>query len=109
MFIDNSIDIACFEGNTTVNIPEYNSDIDMKAYPNLDGSFTNISFFVERESRIEAMLFNLIGEEVRMLHTGISAPGPQTLKANLEGLPAGIYFIRIDLGKSIFTEKIAIN
>jgi hypothetical protein len=55
------------------------------------------------------MLFNLIGEEVRMLHTGISAPGPQTLKANLEGLPAGIYFIRIDLGKSIFTEKIAIN
>mgnify|MGYP006287625167 CR=1 FL=1 len=102
-------DMAYFEGNTAVNIPEYNSDINLKIYPNPVTSSVHVDFFLEKNANAAIRVYSLMGKEIKTLHSGSLTAGPHSLTQDLTMLPAGIYFIKIDLGSKVFTEKIAIN
>jgi len=102
-------DMAYFEGNTAVNIEEYNSDINLKIYPNPVTSSVHVDFFLEKNAEADIRIYSLMGKEIKILQSGSLSAGPHSVMQDLSMLPAGIYFIKIDLGSKVFTEKIAIN
>lgn len=48
---------------------------------------------------------NPIGQEVR-IYNGLIAPGPVNLDFNIASLPAGTYFVRLDLEDSFAIQPI---
>ena len=90
------------------NSPE-NFDL-FPAFPNPFNSSTIISFYLPSASRVLLRIFNLLGEEVRVLANREFSAGSHALRWEAIDFPAGIYFYQISLphttktGKLIFTK-----
>ncbi|NJB86385.1 glycosidase [Lewinella marina] len=67
--------------------------------PNPTGGQLRTSFFLEQAATVSVTLIDLMGRPVRQLHSGFLPAGPQQLAAELGGLPAGTYFVRITEGR----------
>ena len=70
-------------------------------FPNPFNAGTTITFHAPRSGYAEVMVYNLLGQRVRTLFTGIAAAGPTTVDwpraTNDAGqdLPSGVYLIRL--------------
>lgn len=102
-------DMAFFEGNTAVGLPEHNAGMEVKVYPNPATTSVNVSFFLPKEANVDISLYDLAGKKIATPHSGISGAGPQDVPVKLDGIKPGFYIIRIDTGTSAFTQKITIN
>lgn len=73
----------------------------LSVYPNPFGAQTSIKFNLEKDSEISVAVYNLKGQKVRTLESGVQAKGGHTLTWKGEsdtGLQVGngIYFIRLN-------------
>lgn len=72
-------------------------------YPNPFNAQTNISFALPFESEVEVVVYNVLGQTVKTLATGVLAAGEHTVNwdgTNAQGNPvaSGTYFIRMKSG-----------
>jgi len=76
-------------------------------YPNPFNPETVIEFDVPAPGRGEVTLrvFDLLGREVATLLTGAAAGGAHRVSWNAAGLPAGVYFYRLQAGAFSATKK----
>jgi len=79
-------------------------------YPNPFNPTTNISFSIPEESFVTLTVWNLIGENVRTVHSGNLSEGRYTLNFNGRdnngsALASGIYFYKIEAGNFTDSKK----
>ncbi len=91
--------------NMVINVPE------LISYPNPFSNSTTIRFNSKNSGRIKLKIYNLSGFPVKTLIDGYYEAGESSLRWNGcddsgTRLPAGIYFIRLQAGKEIYTEKL---
>ncbi len=83
---------------------------EVKVFPNpSDGRFT-LTFEYKGEEKINAKVFDLTGKQIKDISEDL-VKSERSVRADvdLESPSSGIYFIRIELGKSLLTKKIIIR
>ena len=60
------------------------------------GQSTRLRVTAQTRQSVEAALFNVLGQQVRVLHRGSVAPGrPLDARLSTDGLASGLYFVRV--------------
>ena len=82
-------------------------------YPNPFNPQTSISFAIPEKSDVNLSVYDILGNKVRTLANGEFEPGDHKVifdGNNDSGKPvsAGIYFYRLDTGKSSITRKMVL-
>jgi hypothetical protein len=84
--------------NRNSNITAFKDGIGIKMTPNPVGDQAVVDFAVPGTGSVSMLLFNALGQRVRTIVTGASAPGQYQLQLRdeLKALSRGIYMLRIE-------------
>ena len=74
-------------------------------YPNPFNPSTKIEYSVAKTSFVTLKVFNVLGQEVATLSSGIQSPGNYSSTFNASRLTSGIYFYRLQAGGVNITKK----
>ncbi|MEE4311062.1 MAG: T9SS type A sorting domain-containing protein, partial [candidate division KSB1 bacterium] len=66
-------------------------------YPNPFNPSTVISFHVPEESDVSIAIYNVLGEEVALIHNSVQEAGVHEITWDASDLPGGVYFVRVAL------------
>ena len=77
-------------------------------YPNPFNPSTNINYIVEKSSRLNIDLFNLKGEKIKTLFSGVRNIGKYSLNVNLDNLPSGQYLIKLANQNNVEIRKVTL-
>lgn len=77
-------------------------------YPNPFNSTTYIKYQVHREGRIRIVLYNVLGEKLKILSDEYKTIGSYSLTFNSNELPSGIYLYALESGSEVIVKKLAI-
>jgi hypothetical protein len=80
----------------------------LAVHPNPFNPATEITFSAPGGRQSTVMIHDVRGQRVALLFDGPAAGGSQSVTWNAEGLPSGIYLVRVTSGKESATEKIAL-
>lgn len=78
-------------------------------YPNPANGVAYIDFTLNRSAKITAELYNLLGEQVKVIAQANFKAGGNTLNFDTSTLQKGIYFIRLQSNQTTLTKKITVN
>jgi hypothetical protein len=83
---------------------------EVKVFPNpSDGRF-KLTFEYSGQEKINAKVFDLTGKQIKDISEDlVKSERSVTADVDLESPSSGIYFIRIELGKSSLTKKIIVR
>lgn len=74
-------------------------------YPNPFNPSTTIRYSVPQSGEVSLKVFNLLGEEVATLFTGVQQAGNHTVRFNGSNLASGMYLYRLQMGNLTETKK----
>ncbi|HSL87914.1 MAG TPA: T9SS type A sorting domain-containing protein [Ignavibacteriaceae bacterium] len=77
-------------------------------YPNPFNPVTRISFGIPQKSNVMLRVFNLIGEEVAVLASGLYEAGTYNFDFDASGLPSGVYVYALQTENSIISKKMTL-
>jgi len=77
-------------------------------YPNPFNPTTNIRFDIAKTTDVRLVVYNSLGEEVKVLSEGVKSPGTYELKFDATGLASGVYYYRLFAGSYIETKKMMV-
>ena len=78
-------------------------------YPNPFNPRTTLRFAVVMTAPVRLVLYNALGQEVRVLFEGVAAAGEtQTVHLDGSGLPSGVYLVRLTGEKVAATEQLVL-
>lgn len=66
--------------------------------PNPTSDEARIYFALQRPGMVEVDVIDMTGRAVRMVHSGNLPAGEQRIDVNVDALPAGMYFVRLQQG-----------
>ncbi len=90
---------------TPPGITEHKSDLISTVYPNPFATHTTLSYTLDKPGNIRFTVYNVQSQIVYRMEEE-QGKGKQTLQWNAEGLPAGMYYFRIQAGEMLGSEKI---
>jgi len=67
-------------------------------YPNPFNPNTIISYSVPNVSNVRILIYNAIGQQIKVLENGLKEAGNYSISFNASDLPGGIYFYKIEAG-----------
>ncbi|MEE9553209.1 MAG: T9SS type A sorting domain-containing protein [candidate division Zixibacteria bacterium] len=70
----------------------------MQNYPNPFNAQTTIRFRLAEPGNTRIVVYNIVGQQVALLHDGIKQAGEHSFRWNADELPSGIYFARLIAG-----------
>jgi PKD repeat protein len=91
-----------------VGIDNPTQSLDMQVYPNPMTNSSLINFNLQSSTDVKISLFNNLGMEVLKVADSYMTAGSQKINLNLSDFENGIYFIRIQAGTQIHTEKVTL-
>ncbi len=74
-------------------------------YPNPASDNVVVKYDITNKTNITVNIYNMIGQQL-MTSTQEVAAGEVNIRLNVEKLPQGIYYIKSDIGKQTFTNKL---
>ncbi|MFC2097856.1 FG-GAP-like repeat-containing protein [Bacteroidota bacterium] len=74
-------------------------------YPNPFNKITIIPFSTYKNSHVELSVYNIKGEKVSILFNEFCTPGDYQIPFNAASIPSGIYFYKLQIGKSAKFKK----
>ncbi len=86
------------ENNSAVNY--------MNVLPNPVSSSTKIQLFLKEAAQVNISIFNILGQEVAEFNDLNYGPGTHSVTWNAAKLPAGTYFINLNIGKHTLIRKV---
>lgn len=97
-------------GKTTTGVSENNSiptsySLEQN-YPNPFNPTTQIRFSIPKESFVNLVVYNLIGERVAELVNELKSPGTYTVEWNAKSHSSGIYIYNLRSGSYTFSKKL---
>lgn len=78
-------------------------------YPNPFNPSTTIRFTLQKSEQVSLEIFNLAGQEVATLVNEVCLAGEHQVQWQADGLPGGIYFCRLQLGKNSQIKKLILQ
>ncbi|MBI9037815.1 MAG: T9SS type A sorting domain-containing protein [Bacteroidales bacterium] len=80
----------------------------LNIFPNPFSKTTEVDFNLSEQQDVSLCVFNIIGEIVYKSDEGKIEAGNHKIKINRKNLIAGVYFLRISIGKKVVTQKFSI-
>ena len=77
-------------------------------YPNPVENSAEISFFSEQEEQVSIKVFDMAGRFVSAPINNVYPQGKNKISWNTKNIEAGVYFLRIEVGNKVQTERISI-
>jgi hypothetical protein len=77
-------------------------------YPNPFNSSTVLTYSISHVDKITLTICNILGQRVAVLMNGYALPGTHRLLWDASDLSSGIYFVRMQSGKSVQTRKVVL-
>lgn len=77
-------------------------------YPNPATNVVSMAFEIEKAQTIRSMVMDLNGQVVRAAEHGKLVPGTHVVEQSLDGLGAGMYFVRVEAEAYSATKKLVI-
>jgi hypothetical protein len=74
-------------------------------YPNPFNPNTIINYNLPQASNVKLIVFNTIGQTVKVLENGFMGAGNYSVSFNASELPSGLYFYKIEAGQFSQTKK----
>jgi hypothetical protein len=74
-------------------------------YPNPFNPSTNIEYAVPRESRVQLVVYNVLGQQVATLVDEVKSAGYHTASFNAISFSSGLYFYRMNAGEVSILKK----
>ena len=74
--------------------------------PNPFNPTTNIKYSLPINSEVILEVFNINGKLINTLYSGLKTTGNHTIEWNAESFPSGVYFVKLNAGKFIQTQKL---
>ena len=71
----------------------------MGSYPNPFNPNTQISYSLPSASDIKLIVYNTMGQTIKVLENGFKNAGNYSVNLNAGELPSGIYFYRLEAGQ----------
>jgi len=102
-------DIGADEIDETVGFSELavqSSVFDVRCYPNPVTSVATIHFTLPIEGFVNLEIHNNNGRRVKMLHTGILQAGEHSFAWDAQGLPEGMYLLRLEMNGVAESRKV---
>ena len=91
-------------GQINLEIP---SEISISnAYPNPFNPSTSIDIHLPYDSFVDLSIYNIMGQRVQILHSGIMNSGTNKVIWNASNITSGIYFIKFESDNTIKTQKV---
>jgi subtilisin family serine protease len=98
-----------FSKEVTVDVPVATDFILEQNYPNPFNPTTRINYSVPYASQIRLALYDILGNQVKVLTDEEKAPGNYSYTLNAAGLSSGVYFVRLNAGSSNWIIKITLT
>jgi hypothetical protein len=86
-----------------MNLPEMTLSA---VYPNPFNNQARVSFSLPVPSSVKLALYDLLGRHVRDLAGGVYGTGTHDLTFNADGLPTGLYYLRLTAGTSESVQRV---
>ena len=77
-------------------------------YPNPFNPSTTIRYALPRAGHVRLAVFNVLGQESRILVNGTEAAGDHSVQLDAAGLPTGVYFYQLQSGGYSSTRKLLV-
>jgi Secretion system C-terminal sorting domain len=77
-------------------------------YPNPFNPSTTIKFFLKQGEEVQLKVFNILGQQIAVLHDGFMAAGFHSFIFNGNNLSSGIYFISLRTGDQLQVKKMVL-
>jgi hypothetical protein len=77
-------------------------------YPNPFNPATNINYGLAKDVHVRLAIYNMLGQEVRLLADGMEQPGYKSVQFDAGNLPSGIYIYRITAGAFTDVKKMVL-
>ena len=90
------------ESNFEKGLALYNS------VPNPASNFTEISFYLNKETYLTLSLFNVLGEEIKLITAGIKSVGYHTAQVDVNQLAPGSYFYQLKVDDAQITKRLEV-
>ena len=75
-------------------------------YPNPFNPITRINYGIPEYSKVEVIVYNLTGKEVKSLINEFQMPGYYQIVWNAASYPSGMYFVTLIAGDFLKTQKL---
>ena len=76
------------------------------AYPNPFNPATSIKFDIATTTDVNIQILDISGKHVDQILYSTMVPGSYEVQWNAEGIPSGVYFVYMNVGSQIFSEKV---
>ena len=81
----------------------------LNLYPNPANGVATLQFNLEGTQGIDITILNAMGQNVKSIYSGKSNGGLNQVQFSTQGLPTGIYSVRLNMGTKTYTEKLVVN
>ena len=76
-----------------------------KLYPNPFNPSTEVSFSLPMDGHVQLTAYDVRGKEVDMIFEGAQSVGSHSYIWNASNLPSGVYYIRLQAGSMVTSQK----
>jgi len=76
--------------------------------PNPTNDLTEIGLYLEAEQSVDLSVYNLLGDEIRVLKRGILAEGYHSVQLNVDQMAPGTYFYRLETDSKSITKRLEV-
>jgi len=83
-------------------------NLNLNVYPNPATDAVNIEYFIENIASVSLKVYDVLGNEVMTLKDGINEQGKLNIKWETKGIQSGIYYLIIDNGINIVSQRIVL-
>ncbi|UCH15719.1 MAG: T9SS type A sorting domain-containing protein, partial [Bacteroidales bacterium] len=105
---DNEIDSLYKSGIQTKNIPVYNNDVDLRAYPNPAGNILYLKYKLKEDNNFTVNIYSLSGQVIKSIKKNDKSVSG-IMEIAVDDLAPGIYFLQFINNLNTVTKKIYIN
>jgi hypothetical protein len=95
-------DVVEVDDNSKISPNEFNLS---QNYPNPFNPSTSINFSIAEASTVKLAVYNLLGQEVKLLLNEFKEAGPHTITFDASSLPSGAYFYSLETPQFKHTKK----
>ena len=93
-----------------VSVDELENKFKLIVYPNpTSNENTTLKFELKSAEKVEVILLNQLGQELKNVFTGNMQPGMNTLTIETANLAKGIYFVSTLVGEQQITKKLIVQ
>jgi hypothetical protein len=80
----------------------------LENYPNPFNTQTTIRFILPEPQNVQLIIYDLLGRQVQMLIDGYLQAGSHSINFDASGLSSGVYFYRLQAGKTVETKRMVL-